>query len=176
MKMNSILFTLSSAALCACAQPRGETPLSPGNDGRSASAGEVAPQLRLQSRSGAAVDLEDLRGMVVVVDFWASWCDPCRDELPILERFYAAHRESGLEILAVNIDADREDADELLSRLQLSFPVLYDTDQEVVSRWQPPKMPTSYIVDKGGKISAVQAGFEPEEIDALEARLLAQLD
>jgi peroxiredoxin len=167
------------ASLCACAAQRDAGPGAPDDEAESASTampGEMAPQLRLQSRTGDTVDLADLRGKVVVVDFWASWCDPCREELPVLERFYAAHRDSGLEILGVNIDESRADADELLRRLPVTFPVLYDTDQHVVSRWQPPKMPTSYVVDRDGRIAAVQAGFEPGHVESLEAKLLAQLE
>src|SRR5688572_14714425 len=79
-----------------------------------------APELVLPANTGQRIDLRDLAGKVVIVDFWASWCEPCKDELPVLDALYREHRTRGLEVLAVNIDEQREDADALISKLQVS--------------------------------------------------------
>jgi peroxiredoxin len=174
MKHN-IAIIMSALAVAACGSTSLDT-AAPAEAAQTTSAGTPAPDLVLPSKTGEIVDLRDLEGKVVIVDFWASWCDPCKEELPVLESLYRKHRERGLEVLAVNIDEERADAEALLSRLQVSFPILFDADQSAVGRWAPPKMPTSYIVDRDGTISVIQAGFEPKEAQKLEKTVLAHLE
>jgi peroxiredoxin len=166
---------ISTLVVAACGGTSKDT-AAPAERGQTASTGTPAPALVLPASTGEQIDLRDLEGKVVIVDFWASWCDPCKDELPVLDAMYRKHRERGLEVLAVNIDEEREDAEALLKRLQVSFPILYDADQSAVSAWAPPKMPTSYIVDRDGTISVVQAGFEPTEAKKLEETVLSHLE
>jgi peroxiredoxin len=138
--------------------------------------GALAPEIGLKDRSGKAVQLSQLRGSVVIVDFWASWCAPCRDELPVLEALYQKYRGKGLVVVGVGQDADAAKMAKFLRATELSFPVVHDAEGAVARRYAPPKMPTSYIVDRQGLIRHVHAGFRASDKDALERELKALLE
>lgn len=103
--------------------------------------------------------LERSRTVPVVVDFWASWCEPCLRELPELEKLHKQLASRGVVVIGVNIDRERKNADELIARLKLSFPSLYDPKGQVAEQYDPPKMPTSYVVDQQGVVRLVSEGF-----------------
>lgn len=136
----------------------------------------LAPALSGATLAGEALDLAKLRGQVVLVDFWASWCAPCRRELPELEALYRRHRAAGLVVIGVNIDEQRADAEAFLrDQVQVSFPVIHDAKQQLAGAWSPPKMPTLYVVDRAGKVARVFDGEKPGQIEALQAEVLRQL-
>lgn len=139
--------------------------------------GEAAPEIGLTDLSGKAVKLSALRGKVVLVDFWASWCAPCRESLPALERLARSYADKGLVVVGVNIDKTPEVARSFLAKnkLVLSFPVVHDKKHEVAARYEPPTMPSSYVVDKEGRVRGVHAGFKASDANKLEAEIKALL-
>lgn len=139
--------------------------------------GQVAPEIGLTDLSGNAVKLSALRGKVVLVDFWASWCAPCRESLPVLERLSKSYADKGLVIVGVNIDKTPELARSFLSKnkLTLTFPVVNDKKHEVAGRYEPPTMPSSYVIDKEGRVRGVHAGFKASDATKLEAEIKALL-
>ena len=138
--------------------------------------GAPAPALSGATLSGEAMDLAALRGQVVLVDFWASWCAPCRRELPELDALYRRHRAAGLVVIGVNIDEQRADAEAFLrDQVQVSFPVIHDGAQQLAGAWSPPKMPTLYVVDRAGRVARVFDGEKPGQLAALHAEVLRQL-
>ena len=127
--------------------------------------GEPAPEIDLADLSGKSVKMSALRGKVVLVDFWASWCAPCRDSLRVLERLSRVYRERGLVIVGVNIDKSASEARAFLekNKLQVSFSVVNDKDHKVAERYAPPTMPSSYLIDREGRVHRVHAGFRPSD-------------
>ena len=122
-------------------------------------AGKPAPDFALKSDSGRNVRLSELRGQVVLVNFWASWCTPCRQELPILNKLHTQYRGAGMALLAVNVDEERKNAETMLRRLELSMPVLFDADKSVVRLYQVDTMPTTLLVDRDGRVRYVHRGY-----------------
>ncbi len=122
-------------------------------------AGQRAPDFTLPDLAGKKVSLGALAGKVVVVDFWASWCEPCQKELPELQKI-ADEMGPKVAVLALNIDKDHKVAADAAQALHLSVPVLLDTDGKVAQRYNPPKMPTSYVVGKNGTLLSVHEGFD----------------
>lgn len=139
--------------------------------------GSKAPDIDLTDLDGKVVKLSDLRGKVVLVDFWASWCAPCREELPVLEKLHQKYAAQGLVIVGVNADSERENMTKFLRRTKLTFRVVHDAERKVASRYAPPKMPSSYLIDKKGLVRYVHSGFKASDAPALENEiktLLAQ--
>ena len=134
--------------------------------------GMRAPGFSLSSLKGDKVSLAALTGQVVVVDFWAQWCEPCKRELPELDKLQKDYAGKGVKILAVNIDKERDNADKLVRLLKLSLVVLLDPAGSVAATYDLPKMPTSYIVDKKGVVRFVHEGFESGDL----ARFKKELD
>ena len=122
--------------------------------------GFPAPSIELARLNGERLKLADLRGQVVVVNFWASWCPPCRAEMPALERAYQAERERGLEILAVNTTYQDQlgAAQTFVSERGLSFPILLDRTGETANRYRMRALPTTFFVDRAGVIRKVIVG------------------
>jgi len=137
--------------------------------------GTVAPEIGLKDLSGKMVQVGELKGRVVLVDFWASWCAPCREELPVLEELYRKYREKGLVVIGVGQDKDAGKAAKFLRASPLSFPIVHDADGAVADRYAPPKMPSSYVIDKKGLIRHVHAGFRASDKAVLERQLAALL-
>jgi thiol-disulfide isomerase/thioredoxin len=119
------------------------------------------------------IRLSDYRGKVVLLDIWASWCAPCKEEMPQLDALASRLRGKGVEILAVSIDEDRPAAESFLkTRRKWALTLAHDPAGAVPERLQPPKMPTSYIIDSNGIVRHVNAGFQAGDADRLEAQLL----
>jgi thiol-disulfide isomerase/thioredoxin len=140
-------------------------------------AGQKAPEIGLASLTGETVALAKLRGRVVLVDFWASWCGPCRESLPALERIAKTYGDKGLVVVGVNIDKTPEVARAFLqkNKLTLSFPVVNDGKHQVAARYQPPTMPSSYLIDREGRVHRVHEGFRAGDAAKLEAEIKALL-
>lgn len=122
-------------------------------------AGAVAPDFVAKSDSGRNVRLSELRGQVVLVNFWASWCSPCRQELPLLNKIYARYRAAGFVLLAVNVDDNRKDADTMLKRLDLRFPTLFDGSKSVSKLYGVDTMPATLVIDRDGRVRYVHRGY-----------------
>jgi cytochrome c biogenesis protein CcmG, thiol:disulfide interchange protein DsbE len=94
----------------------------------------------------------DLRGKAVVVNFWASWCIPCRDEAPVLQKTYERYRDQGLVVLGVDVNDFRQDARRFMKRYGLSYPVVYDGKGSTVGKWGVRGFPETFFVDRTGKL------------------------
>jgi peroxiredoxin len=121
--------------------------------------GAVAPNFASKSDSGRNVRLSELRGQVVMINFWASWCSPCRQELPLLNKIYAQYRAAGFMLLAVNVDDNRKDAEAMLKRLGLRFPTLFDDSKAVAKLYGVDTMPATLVIDRDGRVRFVHRGY-----------------
>jgi peroxiredoxin len=121
--------------------------------------GEQSPDFTLKSRDGGNIKLSEQRGNIVLVNFWASWCGPCREELPAFEKLYQEYQDLGVEILAVNVDSEAEKANVLLDDIEVSFPVLFDTSGEVSQLYDVNAMPTTVLVDRDGNVRLLHPGY-----------------
>jgi peroxiredoxin len=124
------------------------------------STGQKAPGFRLPGLRGDTVSLASYPGKVVLIDFWAQWCEPCKKELPELERLSKEFAGKDVVVLSVNIDKSRDNAERLAKQLGITFPVGLDPAGSVASTYDLPKMPTSFVVDKKGVVRFVHEGFE----------------
>jgi peroxiredoxin len=118
-----------------------------------------APDFTLRSAEGGNLRLAEQRGRVVLVNFWATWCGPCKVEMPHLSRLYEKYRSAGFVLLGINIDEDPKQAVALATRMGLKFPVLLDTDKAVSRRYALDSMPATVIVDRDGKVRHVHRGY-----------------
>lgn len=121
--------------------------------------GEKSPDFTLKSRDGGNMKLSEQRGNIVLVNFWASWCGPCREELPAFEELYQEYQDMGVEILAVNVDDEAEKANVLLQDIEVSFPVLFDTSGDVSKLYDVSAMPTTVLVDRDGNVRLLHPGY-----------------
>jgi len=124
-------------------------------------AGMPAPDFALKSSSGENLRLSEYRGEVVMINFWATWCGPCRQEMPLLDELYTRYERVGFRLLGVNIDDDQDRALDMISELGISFPVLFDDRKEVSKLYEVDSMPVTVLVDREGDIRHVHRGFEP---------------
>ena len=118
-----------------------------------------APDFTLHAADGRNVRLEELRGQVVLVNFWATWCGPCRQEMPRLNELYTRYRASGVVLLGVNIDDDPATALATAQKLNVAFPVLLDTDKKVSKLYDLSTMPSTVVIDRDGKVRYVHRGY-----------------
>lgn len=139
------------------------------------SIGDDAPAFALPSAQGAPVALAGLRGQVVYVDFWASWCGPCRRSFPWMNDLQRRYGGRGVAIVAINVDAKREDADRFLRQYPADFAVVYDGAGSTPRAYDVKAMPSSYVVDARGKIAWIEHGFLDEHRAAVEERIRALL-
>jgi peroxiredoxin len=127
--------------------------------------GRPAPDFALPAVGGEGeFRLSDRRGRVVLLNFWATWCKPCEDEMPAMERLYQALASEGLEMWAVSVDVGEEEVLEFRERLGLSFPLLHDPDREVAGRYQSFRFPETWLIDREGRLAARFIG--PRDWDA----------
>jgi len=121
-----------------------------------------APKFRLQALDGRAISLEDYRGKKVVVSFWASWCAPCRLELPVLRSFFdkAYRRNGNFEILTINLDESRDAAEEAAQQVKLPFPVLLDPGQKTANAFGVEGIPALFIIGANGRVDYAGVGFD----------------
>ncbi len=108
---------------------------------------------------GANLRLAEQRGQVVLVNFWATWCGPCRQEMPHLSRLYDRYRSAGFVLLGVNIDDDPRAAVELATKLGVQFPVLLDTDKRVSRSYDMSAMPATLLIDRDGRVRHIHRGY-----------------
>lgn len=133
--------------------------------------GAKLPEIGLKDQAGKTVTAASLVGKVVVVDFWATWCAPCKEELPVLEKLYKKYASQGLVIVAVSVDKDASNVKSFVAKLGLTFPVVHDAGQQVAGRYEPPRMPSSYIVDRKGIVRHVHGGFRAEDAPVFEKQI-----
>ncbi len=132
--------------------------------------GQLAPNFTLKTLNGRRVSLKDFRGKVVLINFWATWCPPCREELPLFEKIYEKYKDKGFVILAVNTDP--ENLKDFLKSfgVKFTFPILLGNDK-VLDLYPIRGLPTSFLIDKNGKIVKVRLGIYRELEDDLKKLL-----
>ena len=134
--------------------------------------GSLAPEIVVERMNGKPLALSSLRGKVVLLDVWASWCGPCQKELPMLDAIARRLRGKGVEILAVSIDQERANVVKFLdAQPHWVLTVAHDPRGQIADTLQPDKMPTSYAIDRTGVIRYINDGFEPSDAAVIEERL-----
>jgi len=125
-------------------------------------AGDVqAPGFTLQSVDGKTVTLGQFKGDVVMINFWASWCGPCRQEMPLLDDIYKQYKDMGFVLLGINVEPDASNANGWLKKTPVSYPILYDPKSAVSQLYQVQAMPTTVIIDRQGIVRYVHNGYLP---------------
>lgn len=136
------------------------------------SVGTTAPDFTLNSLKGEEIHLKQLRDRTVFLNFWATWCAPCRKELPELERFYRTYKDSGLVVLAVNVDQQRSNVENFLVEAKIdSLIVLLDPAAKAVGLYNPQGMPASFLIDRQGVIRYRHLGFSREVLQEYEEQV-----
>jgi len=148
-----------SASWLACAAVQG------------AVVGDIAPAFTLPAANGDSISLEKLRGQVVYVDFWASWCGPCRRSFPWMNDLEQRYGNQGVKVVAINVDAKREDADRFLRQYPARFAIVFDGSGATPGAYDAKAMPSSYLIDPQGRIVVVEQGFNDERRGALEEKI-----
>ncbi|MCH8498531.1 MAG: TlpA family protein disulfide reductase [Marinobacter sp.] len=134
---------------------------------------QLAPDFSLTDpTTGQQVSLEDYRGKVVYLDFWASWCGPCRQSFPFMNELHARYQDQGLVILAVNLDDDWRDAERFLERFPAAFQVVYDEHKVLPPQYGVPGMPTAYFIGRDGQLIQEKVGFRQRDREATEQLIL----
>jgi thiol-disulfide isomerase/thioredoxin len=132
-----------------------------------------APDFQLSSRAGKPVSLAQFKGQVVMLNFWASWCGPCRQEMPILENISKKYKPLGFTMLGVNVEPDSKAAEGFLKETPVSFPIAFDTDSKVSKLYDVAGMPSTVIVDRKGNVRFLHRGYKPgdenEYLDQIRA-------
>jgi cytochrome c biogenesis protein CcmG/thiol:disulfide interchange protein DsbE len=139
-----------------------------------AMAGETAPSFALPTDAGI-VKLADLKGKVVYLDFWASWCPPCRKSFPWMNEMQQRYGRQGFAVVAVDVDKTRDLASKFLHEVPADFIVAYDPEGGVADSYQVQGMPSSFIIDRNGQIREVHVGFRDGDTDDIESTLQAVL-
>ena len=136
--------------------------------------GQKAPDFALKSSTGENLRLSEYRGDVVMINFWATWCGPCRQEMPLLDELHARYERVGFKLLGVNIDDDPRRAMQMIDELGVTFPVLFDSTKDVSKLYEVNAMPVTVILDREGNVRHVHHGYKPgyEEKYLTEVRAL----
>jgi Thiol-disulfide isomerase and thioredoxins len=134
-----------------------------------------AHDFTLKSNSGKNIRLADLRGQVVMLNFWASWCGPCRQEMPLLDELYSRYSGAGFTLLGVNVEADSEAANAVLKEIPVSFPIVYDTTSKVSEAYDVDAMPSSVMIDCDGNMTYLHRGYKPGDEKAYKTHIKALL-
>jgi peroxiredoxin len=121
----------------------------------------MAPDFSLPARGGSTVDLSQFKGQVVMINFWASWCAPCRQEMPLLESMYKKYKPLGFTLLGVNVEPDQKDAENFLKQTPVSFPVLFDAKSKVSGLYNVEGMPTTVFIDRKGNVRLLHESYKP---------------
>ncbi len=139
--------------------------------------GVMAPVFSLPAIANATgtIDLDALRGDVVYVDFWASWCGPCRLSLPALDGLYQELKDQGLRVVAVSVDVVEEDSLDFLERYPVTYPVAIDTTGDTARSFAVNGMPSGYLIDRSGAVHSVHVGFKRGDEEPLRLEILELL-
>lgn len=132
----------------------------------------AAPDFTLEGEGGKTYRLADFRGQVVLVNFWATWCPPCRREMPSMQRMWQKVKGKGVQVLAINVGEDADTIFEFLGSYPVSFPLLMDRDGSVVKQFPVTGLPTTYIVDPRGKVVYRAVGSREWDDPKLYGQLL----
>lgn len=120
-----------------------------------------APDFTLTDANGQSVTLSDLRGQVIMINFWASWCGPCRQEMPLLEQIHQRYEPLGFTLLGVNVEKNPADGQAFLKERPVSFPVLYDPENDISKLYDVVAMPSTVLIDRQGNVRYLHHGYKP---------------
>jgi len=123
--------------------------------------GDGAPDFALKSAAGSNVRLSEMRGQVVMINFWASWCGPCRQEMPLLDQLQQRYGKLGFVLLGVNVEQQQQTAQKFLKETPVRFPILWDSGNDVSRLYDVKAMPTTVIIDRDGKVRHMHPGYKP---------------
>ena len=121
---------------------------------------EAAPDFVLKSASGKNIRLSELKGRVVMLNFWATWCGPCAEEIPHLNKIHESLDPYDFELLGINLDEDQSKAIHLANKLNMNFPILFDIEKHVSKSFSIDAMPTTIVIGRSGKIRHINRGFK----------------
>jgi peroxiredoxin len=130
-----------------------------------------APDFTLKSLEGKNLRLAEQRGNVVLVNFWASWCGPCKQEMPHLNKLYDKYRAAGFTMLGVNVDEDTRTAIGAANKLAVRFPVLFDADKQVSKLYDLQSMPATVLIDRDGRVRYMHRGYREGVEDAYDKQI-----
>ena len=120
--------------------------------------------------------VEDLKDKIIYLDFWASWCVPCRQSFPWMNTLHKKYSDRGLVVIAVNLDENRQDAQQFLKELPAEFQVIYDPEGKLAEIYNVQGMPSSYLFDRNGKLVSTHIGFKNRDADALQSSIASLLN
>lgn len=120
-----------------------------------------APDFTLETLDGPNLRLEEYRGQVVLLNFWASWCGPCRQEMPVLDRLHQRYEDTGFAVLGVNVEGERAPAQKIVDKTNVTFPVLIDAKQKVSEMYDLEAMPSTVVIDRDGVVRYIHRGYKP---------------
>jgi thiol-disulfide isomerase/thioredoxin len=165
-----MLAALGICVFAACATSGGA---GGGADTGGNQVGAPVPAIKVESLAGKRIDVSSYRGRVLLLDVWASWCGPCKQELPMLDAMARRLKPQGIDVLAVSVDQERANVDKFLKgHGRWALTIAHDPAGAIAERLQPDKMPTSYVIDRAGIVRYVNAGFVPDDAATIEKRLL----
>jgi cytochrome c biogenesis protein CcmG, thiol:disulfide interchange protein DsbE len=171
-------FVLAVTAACGGGSPEAKTPASEGGDAASgpATVGQPAPDLSIQTINGKGkFTTASLKGKVAIVDFWATWCGPCKQSFPKFEELSKKY-DGQVDILAISVDDEQAGVADWAKENGATFPIAWDEGHAIANRWDVQSMPTTYILDRAGKVRFIHAGFRDGEPEEIAKELVALLD
>jgi peroxiredoxin len=136
-----------------------------------AAAGGPAPDFTLAALTGQPAALSQYKGQVVMVNFWATWCGPCQQEMPLLDQMYKKYKPAGFTLIGVNVDKEALPVKDLMARKPVSFPVLLDPANQVSKAYHVDEMPSSVIIDRKGEIRYIHRGYRPGDENEYQDRI-----
>ena len=124
----------------------------------------MAPDFTLKSYAGSNERLSEFRGQVVLLNFWASWCGPCRQEMPLINAFYKKYKKLGFTVIGINVEENSKKAKQIVKNTGISFPVLFDTENKVSELYEVSAMPSTVIIDRDGNMRYLHKGYKPGDM------------
>ncbi|CAN5523357.1 hypothetical protein BH10PLA1_BH10PLA1_14260 [soil metagenome] len=146
-----------------------------GDDASAALLNKPAPDFTLVGMDDQKVSLKDLKGSVVILDFWATWCGPCRMSLPLLDKLYQDKHGAGLKAFAVDLNEEKQTVQDFVTKTKLTIPVLLSTDEKMSTAYGVSGIPQTVLIGKDGIVKKVVVGFDPAEVDAMRKLVDAEL-
>jgi cytochrome c biogenesis protein CcmG, thiol:disulfide interchange protein DsbE len=138
--------------------------------GSSSAVSAPAPDFKLDGQQ-EQVKLSDYRGQIVYLDFWASWCQPCRKSFVWMNKMQSLYGEEGFKVIAINLDESRQKADKFLKQIPANFDVAFDPRGKTAESYKVKAMPSSYLIDKNGNVIHANLGFRGNDEEKLEAKI-----
>ena len=121
----------------------------------------ATPEFTLPARDGGKLSLSELKGQVVMINFWATWCGPCRQEMPLLQQIQAKYEPLGFTLVGINVEPDSTEAEAWLTKVPVSFPILFDRQNTVAESFGVVGMPSTVFIDRSGNVRYVHRGYKP---------------